>query len=249
MYTRRLGVPDRSFFLFGPRATGKTTWLRQRLPDAVWHNLLLDGELARLARSPEHLLLEAAALERGRWVVVDEVQKLPPLLDVVQEILSRPEISVRFALTGSSARKLRRGQANLLAGRAVTRRFFPLVAQEFGLDVPVDDVLRFGCLPTIRSVPGTSSRNDLLQAYVDTYLAEEIRAEALVRNLLSFTRFLEVAATMNGQVTNVSSIARDAGVARPTVQGYFDVLVDTLLATWLPALRARARAIVAAARR
>lgn len=143
--------------------------------------------------------------------------------------------------TVSSARKLRRGRANLLAGRAITRQFFPLVAREFGFETPVDDLLAFGCLPLVRSEPDRAGRVDLLEAYGTTYHAEEIRAEALVKNLGSFARFLEVAALMNGQVTNLSAIARDAGVSRPTVQGYFDVLVDTLVAVRLPALKARAR--------
>lgn len=240
MFRRRLEIPERSFFLFGPRATGKTTWLRQRLPDARWYNLLLESELVRLVRDVDRFLAEVQALPPASWVVVDEVQKLPMLLDSVHELLSR-RLPLRFALTGSSTRKLRRGQANLLAGRAVTRRFFPLVAAEFGFAFSVDDVLSYGCLPQVREQKSPRTRIDLLDAYAQTYLAEEIRAEALVKNLVSFARFLEVAALMNGQVTNVSAIARDAGVARPTVQGYFDVLVDTLVATWLPAFRPRAR--------
>ncbi|MBI3183053.1 MAG: ATP-binding protein [Myxococcales bacterium] len=234
-------LPSRSFFLFGPRATGKTTWLRERLPNARWYNLLLESELVRLLRDRDQFRREVAALRKGSWVVVDEVQKLPALLDDVHEILSRPTLEIRFALTGSSARKLRRGQANLLAGRAVTRAFFPLVAAEFGFDFEVDDLLAFGCLPQVREETVATERIDLLDAYGTTYLTEEVRAEALVKNLAPFVRFLEVAALMNGQVTNVSSISRDAGVARPTVQGFFEVLVDTFIASWLPAFRPRAR--------
>ncbi len=241
VYTRRLRPPDRSFFLFGPRATGKTTWLREHFASARWYNLLLDGEMIRLTRDPELFLLEAAALPAGSWVVVDEVQRAPGLLNSVHELLSRRNLGLRFALTGSSARKLKRGQANLLAGRAVTRRFFPLVAQEVGFELDVLDVLRFGMLPSVRSERSHQGRVDLLEAYGEVYLAEEIRAEALVKNLAAFARFLEVAALMNGQVTSISAIARDAGIARPTVQGYFDVLVDTLIGTWVPAFRPRAR--------
>jgi uncharacterized protein len=240
MFRRRLQLPETSFFLFGPRATGKTTWLRQELPQARWYNLLLESELVRLVRDVDRFRAEVEALPRDTWVVVDEVQRLPALLDDVHELLSR-RLPLRFALTGSSARKLRRGQANLLAGRAVTRRFFPLVAAELGYAFEVDEVLRHGCLPLVRRASSPRTRADLLDAYAETYLAEEIRAEALVKNLSSFARFLEVAALMNGQVTNVSAIARDAGVARPTVQGYFEVLVDTLVASWLPAYRPRAR--------
>lgn len=241
VYTRRQELPSRSFFLFGPRSTGKTTWLRQMLPEARWYNLLLESEWGRLLREPGLLGAEVSALSDGSWVVVDEVQRLPSLLDEVHEILSRDTPRVRFALTGSSARKLKRGQANLLAGRALTRSFFPLIRAELGGDEEIDDLLRFGCLPLVRSERRERERIELLEAYGITYLAEEVRAEALVKNLTSFSRFLEVAALMNGQVTNVSAIARDAGVARPTVQGYFEVLVDTLLATWLPAFRSRTR--------
>lgn len=240
MYPRRQTLPKRTFFLFGPRATGKTTWLRERLPDARWYNLLREQEMIRLVREPGLFAAEAGALPKASWVVIDEVQRLPALLNEVHDLVSRRQ-DLRFAITGSSSRKLKRGQANLLAGRAITRLFFPLVAAELGDLGPVDDLLAFGCLPQVRSEADRRTRIDLLEAYGTTYLAEEIRAEALVKSLAAFSRFLEVAALMNGQVTNVSSISRDAGVARPTVQGYFDVLVDTLIACWLPAFRPRAR--------
>ncbi|MGQ0508436.1 MAG: ATP-binding protein [Myxococcaceae bacterium] len=242
MYPRRLSPPSRSFFLLGPRSTGKTTWLREKFAEARWYDLLLEAELVRFIREPDRLRQELAKAAPRSWVVIDEVQRYPPILNAVHDFLSRGSQSPRFVLTGSSARKLKRGQANLLAGRALSRHFFPLVAQEFGLDgLDVERLLRFGCLPQIVDAVDDAERRALLEAYGETYLAEEIRAEALVKNLASFSRFLEVAATMNGQITNVSSLARDSGVARPTVQGYFDVLVDTLLATWLPAFRPKAR--------
>ncbi|MBX7117326.1 MAG: DUF4143 domain-containing protein, partial [Myxococcaceae bacterium] len=241
MYTRRLQPPRRSFFLFGPRATGKTTWLRSVFLEAHWFNLLLESELIRLTRDPLAFRQEVEALPANSWVVVDEVQRLPALLNDVHELLSRRGPSFRFALTGSSARKLKRGQANLLAGRALTKKFFPLTMAEMGGLPAIDELLSLGCLPQIRDAADSRERVELLEAYSDTYLAEEVRAEALVKNLASFTRFLEVAAVMNGQVTNVSSLAREAGVARPTVQGYFDVLIDTLLGVWLPAYRNQVR--------
>lgn len=241
MLSRRAQLPKRSFLLLGPRATGKTTWLRAHLPEALWFNLLLERELFRLLRDPRPFRQQVEALPAGSWVVVDEVQKLPELLNEVHDLLSLQPQRHFFALTGSSARKLKRGEANLLAGRVLSRRFFPLVAAEFGYDVPTDDLLRFGCLPVVRTEADAAVRSELLEAYYDTYLAEEIRSEALVRNLASFTRFLEVAALANGQVTNIAAIARDAGVSRPTVQGYFETLVDTLIGTWLPAFRPRAR--------
>lgn len=242
MYTRRLVLPERSFFLFGPRGTGKTTWLRELLPDAHWVDLLADRELVRLLREPGLLTREVEALPARSWVVVDEVQKLPALLNEVQDLLVRRGPRIRFALTGSSARKLRRSGANLLAGRAINRRFFPLTASELGRDFDLERALRFGTLPAVwADARSDADRIDILEAYAENYLTQEIRQEALVKNLDSFSRFLEVAARMNAQVTNVSGVARDAGVARPTVQGYFEILIDTLVGVWLPAWRPRAK--------
>jgi predicted AAA+ superfamily ATPase len=136
---------------------------------------------------------------------------------------------------------LRRADVNLLAGRVVSRRLFPLTVAELGGEPPIDELLRYGGLPLVRNERGNAARIDLLEAYVETYLTQEIRAEALVRSLEAFTRFLEVAALANAQVTSVASLARDSAVARPTVQGYFEVLADTLLGAWLPAWRPRAK--------
>jgi predicted AAA+ superfamily ATPase len=241
MYQRRLRPPDRSFFLLGPRGTGKTTWLRARFPGARWFNLLEEREWSRLMRQPGLFRREVDALPSGTWAVVDEVQRLPALLNEVHDVLSLDAKRVRFALTGSSARKLKAKDVNLLAGRAASRRFFPLVASEVNADVDVDDLLRFGGLPAVRNEPATSLRVDLLESYRDTYLAEEVRNEGLVRSLDGFSRFLEVAALMHGQVLNMASVARDAGVSRPTVQGFFEVLADTMIGTTLPAWRPRAR--------
>jgi predicted AAA+ superfamily ATPase len=241
MYTRLLQLPPRSFLLLGPRGTGKTTWLREKLPTAHWYNLLLDREHLRLMRDPGLFRREIETLPPGSWVVVDEVQKLPALLNDVHDALASAPRRWRFALTGSSARRLRRGDANLLAGRVISRHMYPLTMRELKSKPPVDDLLRFGGLPLVRTERVLVTRIDLLEAYVETYLAQEIRAEALVRSLESFTRFLEIAALANGQVTNVAGLSRDAAVARPTVQGYFEVLTDTLLGAWLPAWRPRVK--------
>ncbi len=147
----------------------------------------------------------------------------------------------KFALTGSSARKLKRGAANLLAGRAVVKKLFPLTSAEMGFSVPTAQLLRFGAMPLSINASDDDAREEFLRAYVTTYLAEEIRAEALVRDLGGFSRFLEIAALAAAQTTNVSGIARDAGVSRDTVRGYFEVLVDTLIGSWLPAWRPRAK--------
>jgi len=239
MYTRHLDLPDHSFFLFGPRGTGKTTWLKQRIPGAVWFDLLRVHTLLALSRRPESFRHQVEASPRGTWVVVDEVQRLPSLLNEVHALIADHGRRYRFALSGSSARKLKRLDVNLLAGRAINRQFFPLTAAERGYQFDVEQVLRFGMLPQIVTEPDYAI--EALDAYVSNYIREEIQQEALVRNLESFARFLEVAALMNGQVVNVAGIARDAAVARPTVQGYFAALIDTLVGFWLPAWRRRAK--------
>jgi uncharacterized protein len=239
MYTRSLALPERSFFLFGPRGTGKTTWLRQVLPDALWFDLLRTSLFLELSQRPDTFRQRVEALPRGAWVVVDEVQRVPALLHEVHALISEHGRRYRFALSGSSARKLKRLDVDLLAGRVVNRQFFPLTVAEVGTDLAVDDVLKFGLLPQIRS--DRRHALDTMDAYVSNYLREEVQQEALVRRLDSFARFLQVAAQMNGQVVNVTGISRDAAVARPTVQGYFDVLTGTLIGHWLPAWRRRAK--------
>jgi predicted AAA+ superfamily ATPase len=239
MFTRLLEVPNRSFFLFGPRGTGKTTWLRRVLPDALWFDLLRTQTFLDLSQRPEAFRQQVEARPRGSWVVVDEVQRAPGVLHEVHALISEHGRDYRFALSGSSARKLKRLDVDLLAGRAINRQFFPLTAAEMSFNFEIDRVLRVGLLPQIQADPQYAV--DSLEAYVSNYLREEIQQEALVRRLDSFARFLQVAALMNGQVANVSSIARDAAVARPTVQGYFDVLTDTLIGFWLPAWQRRAK--------
>jgi predicted AAA+ superfamily ATPase len=170
-------------------------------------------------------------------VVVDEVQRIPALLNEVHSLIARHGKRWAFALCGSSARKLKRMDANLLAGRVVNRSFFPLAWAETGGAVRIDEILQFGLLPAVRQE--SAAAIDILDAYATNYLREEIQQEALTRDLASFARFLGVAALLNGQVVNVSNIARESSVARPTVQRYFDVLVDTLVGQWLPAWQPR----------
>lgn len=240
MFPRDLSLPRTAFFLFGPRGTGKSAWIRATLPDALVLNLLQSEALLRYERDPSELRAEVLAQPRGRWIVIDEVQRVPRLLDEVHWLMEERQYK-RFALTGSSARKVKRGAANLLAGRAVVRNLFPLTTRELDSSAPVAQLLRFGSLPISVTAADDSAREEFLRAYVATYLAEEVRAEALVRNLGRFSRFLSVAALAAGQKTNVSSLARDAGVSREAARGYFEVLVDTLIGTWLPAYRPRAK--------
>ena len=235
-YRRLLEAPAQSFFLFGMRGVGKSTWARAALPDAVYVDLLDERLHLDLLADPGLFHQSVADQPPGTWVVVDEVQRLPGLLNEVHRCIAT--LGLRFALLGSSARKLRAAGTNLLAGRALRRAMFPLTAAELGADFDLDRVLRHGSIPLV----WTSDAPDaVLEAYAQLYLREEIRAEALVRNLPGFVRFLPVAALFNGQVINVAGIARDAGVARTTVQGYLDILEDTLLVYRLPACEARAR--------
>ena len=239
MYTRLASVPDHSFFLFGPRATGKTTWLRHHLGDALWFNLLLEEDYLPLLAAARTFRERVEARPPGTWVVVDEVQRLPSLLNEVHDLISRHGDRYKFALSGSSARKLRRLDVNLLAGRVIERDMFPLIARELESGFDLDAVLRFGSLPGIYSED--RYRVEKLRAYVHTYLLQEIQQEALVKDLGSFHRFLGVAAVVHGQVVNQAAIARDAAVARTTVQRFFETLVDTLVGFLLPAWQARAK--------
>ena len=234
-YARLLPTPRGSTFLFGPRGTGKSTWLRERFPQAASYDLLDTGEALRLAKEPGVLYRELSALPAGAWAVVDEVQKVPALLDEVHRLIETR--GLRVVLSGSSARKLRRGGVNLLAGRAVTVAMLPLVSAEIGFDVEPSRLLRYGTLPMAMN---ESDPRPYLRTYAETYLIHEVQAEALARNVGAFARFLEVAARQNGQTTNASSIAKAVGIGRETVRSHFEILVDTLLGYWLPAWKLKA---------
>lgn len=240
MYTRELPTPRGAFFLFGPRGTGKSTWIRSRFEDALVVNLLGADSMLRYERDPAQFRTEVLAHPRRRWIVIDEVQRVPRLLDEVHFLMEEHGYK-HFALTGSSARKLKRGAANLLAGRAVVKKLFPLTSAELAFSVPAAQLLHYGAMPLSVNAQDDDAREEFLRAFVTTYLAEEIKAEGLVRNLGGFSRFLEVASLAAGQTTNVSGIARDAGVSRETARGYFEVLSDTLIGSWLPAYRPRAK--------
>ena len=222
----------RSCFLFGARGTGKSTLVRESLPTGATRafNLLEPDTEDRLARDPRGLEREVLALPAAiRHVVVDEIQKLPRLLDVVHNLIETHQVPQTFVLTGSSARKLRMGGANLLAGRASLCHLFPLVRQELGPAFQLDRALAFGGLPEIWNLRNDSDRGDYLRAYSQGYLREEIRAEQVVRSLDPFRRFLEVAAQGSGKILNYTRIARDVGSDPKTVQAWYGVLEDTLM--------------------
>jgi predicted AAA+ superfamily ATPase len=235
MIYRKLEAPDRSFFLFGPRQTGKSTWLNQLgLPDAWMVNLLHNDTYFRYLRDPAQFRREAQAkIANGtRWIILDEVQRIPALLDEVHGLIESGP--VRFILSGSSARKLKRGGGNLLGGRAVMRHLHPFTVQELGSGFELDRALQWGTLPPLLGLSDRDAR-DSLRAYVEIYLREEIQQEGLVRNLGGFTRFLDLAGAYCGEILNFSSLAKEAGLPIKTVQSYFQVLEDTLIVLRLPA--------------
>ena len=236
IYSRLTRPPRQSFFLLGVRGAGKSTWVRAQFPEAPRIDLLDEARYQDYLVSPSLFAAELETAPPGSWVVVDEIQRLPNLLNEVHRFIE--ERRLKFALLGSSARKLKAAGVNLLAGRALHKTMHPLTPAELGADFNLDAALDSGTIPLVWV---SEERRAVLESYVQLYLREEIRAEALVRNLPGFARFLPVAALYHGEVVNVSGLARDCGVARTTVQGYLDILEDTLLAFRLPAYEAKLR--------
>lgn len=237
MIKRGLTLPTagtETFFLWGPRQTGKTTLLRDVYKDAVWIDLLKAEEYRRYLEHPEWLRQELPNTGPRPFVVIDEIQKLPALLDEVHWLHENQ--GIRFALCGSSARKVRRGHANLLGGRAVRYELFGFTAHELGAEWDLAGMLNRGYLPTIYL---SSRPQRLLNGYVANYLREEIAAEGLVRNLPVFSQFLNLASLSDTELVNYSTIARDCGVSSQTIKEYFQILEDTLIGRWLPAYRKR----------
>lgn len=235
-YRRLMTPPKGSFFLFGVRGAGKSSWAREQFPDAYVVDLLEEARYQALLANPGLLALELRSLPAQRTVVLDEVQRVPALLNEVHRAIESARR--RFVLLGSSARRFKTAATNLLAGRATLRTLYPLVPAELGQDFDLERLLRFGSIPLVWQADDPRAT---LEAYVQLYVREEIRAEALVRNLPGFLRFLPVAALFHGQVVNVAGLARDAATARTTVEGYLGILQDTLLATLLPAFEPRLR--------
>lgn len=236
-FVRTLNLPEllnkKSFFLFGPRAVGKTYLIRKQLAErSLVLNLLHSEVYLRLSENPSLLssMIDGQQSKGNpdQIVVIDEIQKVPALLDEVHHLME--ERRIKFLLTGSSARKLKRGQANLLAGRAWTANLFPLTSNEIE-NFDLDHYLRWGGLP---GVTQSESPEEELHAYVNTYLYEEIQAEGLVRKLPQFSRFLKAASLTHGQLINFANIASDTGVPATTVKEYYSILEDTLLGFVVP---------------
>lgn len=224
-----------TFFLFGPRQTGKSTLIKNTFSHekCYWYDLLQTDTYTRLAAHPELFREEVLARKpKITHVIIDEVQRIPELLNEVHFLSEQPG-SPFFVLTGSSARKLRAGKANLLAGRALTFHLFPLTLQELGDQFSLSKVLRFGSLPRIFLEKTEEDASKRLRAYVDTYLKEEIQFEANVRNLPPFLQFLSLAAEENGHQISYSNMARETGVSYQAIKGFFQILEDTLIGQML----------------
>jgi predicted AAA+ superfamily ATPase len=238
---RFLVDPGRSFFLFGPRGTGKSTWTRQAYPHALRVDLLRPDVVRSLQAHPERLL--GLVKERGdrQVVVIDEVQRVPELLSLVH-LLIEEQPGLRFVLTGSSARKLKRAGVDLLAGRASRKSLHPFMAAELGDGFDLGRALRLGLIPLVVASPDPE---EALAGYVSLYLNEEVQAEGLVRNVPAFARFLESVSFSHATVLNTSNVARECEVERKTVEGYLQILEDLLLAWRLPVFTRRAQRALA----
>jgi predicted AAA+ superfamily ATPase len=235
--TRLLPVPERSFFLFGPRGVGKSTWLRDALPTARIFDFLEYSLHLELEQNHSKLEAMAGDLPAGSWIVLDEIQKIPALLDEVHRLIEKR--GWRFALCGSSARKLRRGGTNLLGGRALTREMETFSSEELGKEYDFGFSLEWGFLPSV--LHDRKNAADILNSYVNTYIKEEIKEEGIVRRIPPFLRFLNIAGQLNGTVMNALNIAREASVPRSSVDVYFSILQDTLLGHFLPSYRPQSK--------
>jgi predicted AAA+ superfamily ATPase len=233
---RDINIPETSFFLFGPRGTGKSTLVRRLVDNNSLYIDFLDPDTFRIYASfPETLIKTVSALNPAR-VIIDEVQKVPQILDVVHKLME--EKKIHFILTGSGARKLKKSGADLLGGRALYCRMHPFTAHELGTDFSLEKALLTGLIPVVER---STDPSKTLSAYVDIYLREEIMAEGLVRNLGTFTRFLEIISYSHGAILNVSNLARECQIGRGIVSGYIAILEDLLLAYQLPVFARRAK--------
>lgn len=238
MFERMIDIPlknKKSFFLFGPRGTGKTTWLRQQLPQALFVNLLQSDTYNRLSGNPG-IIREMIPPQYDGWIIIDEIQRIPTLLNEVHDLIESEHRT--FILTGSSARKLKQKGVNLLAGRALTYHLHPLTTGEQKGAFQIEKSLQFG------NLPARFSEHDpqrYLSDYVQTYIREEVLQESLTRNIGHFSRFLEAAGFSQGSVVNTSAIAREAHIERATAENYFAIVEDLLIGVRLPIFTRKAK--------
>ncbi|MFH1640667.1 MAG: ATP-binding protein [Candidatus Omnitrophota bacterium] len=230
-------LPKESFFLFGPRGTGKSTWLSTVMKDALWIDLLEPDIFRSYRARPERLRELVLANRDKRVIIVDEIQKVPDLLSVVHALVERKQ-GWQFILTGSSSRKLKRSGVNLLAGRVLKTTLHPFMAAELGKRFNLERALEFGMLPLVVMA---SEPEKVLKAYAALYVREEVQMEGLVRNIGGFSRFLEAASFSNGAVLSISNVARECEIERKVVEGYISILEDLLLSFRLPVFTKRAK--------
>lgn len=236
MYSRIISPPkDKSFFLFGPRGTGKTTWVKTAFPKAIFVDLLESEVYNDLLANPQRLE-KFIPKDFNNWIIIDEVQRIPEILNEIHRLIEKDHY--RFVLTGSSARKLRTRGVNLLGGRALVYPFHQLTALELGKDFNLKHSLEFGQLP---SVYREADPKAYLESYVKAYLREEVQQEGLTRNLGAFSRFLEAASFSQGAVVNTSSVARECGIERKVVENYFSILEDLLIGYRVPVFTKKAK--------
>lgn len=235
--SRFFNIPDQSFFLLGPRGTGKSTLITKLFPDAIYLDLLLPDLYRAYSARPEKLIELVQANEEKKVVIIDEVQKIPEILDVVHHLLEEKK-GWKFILTGSSARKLKKTGIDLLAGRALVKHMHPFMAAEMGAVFNLEEALNFGLVPVILA---SKDRSSALKAYLDLYIKEEVQMEGLTRNIGAFSRFLEVVSFSHGSVLNISNVSRECQVERKVVEGYVNILEDLLLAFRIPVFSKRAK--------
>lgn len=239
--TRFLHPPDDHFFLFGPRGTGKSTWLRKNYGNAYFFDLLDDETFRKCLAYPEYIKSVVDAHPEIQQFIIDEVQKIPKILDSVHQLIEQAQEqnkSQQFILTGSSARKLKRESVNLLGGRALLTHFHPYIAAELGQRFNLESALEYGLIPLIVEAKNPRKK---LQAYISLYLKEEVQNEGLVRNLGAFSRFMEKISFSHGSILNQTNIARECQVSNKLVENYISILEDLLLAYKLPVFTKRAK--------
>jgi predicted AAA+ superfamily ATPase len=237
LISRFFKPPKTSYFLFGPRGTGKSTWLKNRYPSCIWIDLLEPDQLRFYSSFPERLRETLEVRPDEKIVIIDEIQKVPELLPLIHAIIEEKK-GYQFILTGSSARKLRKVGVDLLAGRALLEKMHPFYAGELGVEFKLEKALILGTLPLVWDAenPGT-----VLKTYAGMYLKEEVQAEGLVRQVGDFARFMEIMAFSHGQILNASNIARECQISRKTVESYLQILDDLLLSFTLRVFTKRAK--------